>query len=164
MISYGKSKEFPAFFSRRSGYSVSFSNLIIFYPLNSKQLQVPWNTNDPRTAARILRKSPETIALHRCSTFLSDTQQQLGMQNGALIAVPIPQEYEAVGEEIQRYVNQAVRESEENGVSASGNDATPWLLNRIAELSGGKSLTSNIALLRNTALVGEGQLYLEFCH
>jgi len=77
------------------------------------------------------------------------------MQNGALIAVPIPQEYEAVGEEIQRYVNQAVRESEENGVSASGNDATPWLLNRIAELSGGKSLTSNIALLRNAALVGK---------
>lgn len=77
------------------------------------------------------------------------------MQNGALIAVPIPQEYEAIGEEIQNYVNQAVRESEENGVSASGNDATPWLLSRIAELSGGKSLTSNVALLKNAALVGK---------
>lgn len=76
------------------------------------------------------------------------------MQNGALIAVPIPEEYEPAGESIQQFVNQAVKESEENGVSKSGNDATPWLLNRIAELSQGKSLISNIALLDNTALVG----------
>lgn len=52
-------------------------------------------------------------------------------------------------------VDQAVKESEENGVSASGNDATPWLLSRIAELSGGKSLASNVALLKNAALVGK---------
>lgn len=77
------------------------------------------------------------------------------MQNGALIAVPIPEEYEAIGEKIQNWVNQAVSESERNGVSSSGKDATPWLLNRIAELSGGSSLASNIALLESTALVGE---------
>lgn len=77
------------------------------------------------------------------------------MQNGALIAVPIPEEYEAVGQEIQEYVNQAVLESEQNGISKSGKDVTPWLLDRIAELSSGKSLTSNIALLESTALVGE---------
>lgn len=77
------------------------------------------------------------------------------MQNGALIAVPIPEEYEAVGKQIQEHVNQAVAESEKNGVSASGNDATPWLLDRISALSAGSSLTSNIALLKNTALVGE---------
>jgi len=85
----------------------------------------------------------------------SDTQQQLGMQNGALIAVPIPEEYEPIGKEVQNYVNQAVQESERNGMSESGNDVTPWLLNRIAELSNGNSLTCNIALLRNTALVGK---------
>ena len=77
------------------------------------------------------------------------------MQNGALIAVPIPEEYEAIGEKIQNWVNQAVSESEQNGVSLSGKDATPWLLDRIAELSGGTSLASNTALLENTALVGE---------
>ena len=77
------------------------------------------------------------------------------MQNGALIAVPIPEEYEATGVEIQKMVDQAVKESEENGVSASGNDATPWLLSRIAELSSGKSLASNVALLKDAALVGK---------
>lgn len=76
------------------------------------------------------------------------------MQNGALIAVPIPEEYEAVGQQIQEYVNQAVEESERNGVSARGNDVTPWLLERVAALSAGSSLPSNIALLRNTALIG----------
>lgn len=76
------------------------------------------------------------------------------MQNGALIAVPIPESYEADGQKIQEIVNLAIRESEENGVSKSGNDATPWLLGRIKELSGGASLISNIALLENTALVG----------
>jgi len=80
------------------------------------------------------------------------------MQNGALFAVPIPEEYEPMGEQIQQYVNQAVLESEENGISKSGNDATPWLLDRIAQLSGGNSLTSNIALLKNTALVGQSNL------
>ncbi len=86
------------------------------------------------------------------------------MQNGALIAVPIPEEFEAIGEKIQNWVNQAVSESEQNGVSSSGKDATPWLLDRIAELSGGTSLHSNIALLESTALVGEERpmLYV-FC-
>ena len=85
----------------------------------------------------------------------ADTQWQLGMQNGVLIAVPIPEEYEAVGEKIQLSVNQAVLESEQNGINKSGRDSTPWLLNRIAELTKGESLASNIALLKNTALIGE---------
>jgi pseudouridylate synthase / pseudouridine kinase len=92
-------------------------------------------------------------------TIDTDAQWQLGMQNGALIAVPIPEEYEAVGERIQLSVNQAVLESEQNGISKSGKDATPWLLNRIAELSNGESLVSNIALLKNTALIGEQRLW-----
>ena len=84
-----------------------------------------------------------------------DTQWQLGMKNGVLIAVPIPEEYEAVGEKIQLSVNQAVSESEQNGISKSGRDVTPWLLNRIAELTNGVSLASNVALLKNAALIGE---------
>lgn len=77
------------------------------------------------------------------------------MENGALIAVPIPEEYEAVGARIQEYVDQAVAESETNGINKKGRDATPWLLTRIGELSKGESLKSNIALLKNTALVGK---------
>lgn len=81
-------------------------------------------------------------------------QRQLGLENGALIAVPIPHEYEEKGEEIQRLVEQAVVESEANGMSKRGKEVTPWLLARVAELTKGDSLSSNLALLRNTAHVG----------
>lgn len=84
------------------------------------------------------------------------------MENGALIAVPIPTECEASGEKIQACVNQAVLESEENGISRRGKDVTPWLLNRVAELSAGDSLVSNIALLKNTALIGLLSYLLEY--
>jgi len=77
------------------------------------------------------------------------------MSNGALFAVPIPVEYEEIGMTIQNAVDQAVAESEENGVSKRGKEATPWLLTRISELTKGDSLESNIALLKNTAIVGE---------
>jgi pseudouridine-5'-phosphate glycosidase len=113
--------------------------------------------DDPLTAAKLLCTfillSP---GLHTdiAGTASADAQAQLGMPTGALIAVPIPEEHEAVGLEIQEFVNQAVRESEQNGISQTGNDATPWLLNRVYELSQGRSLQSNIALLRSTARVG----------
>ena len=94
------------------------------------------------------------------------------MSNGALFAVPIPEQYEAVGEELQRAVEQAVQESEANGISRRGKEATPWLLKRVGELTSGKSLASSelsdevsasayaylvidIALIENTATVGQ---------
>lgn len=82
------------------------------------------------------------------------------MENGALFAVPIPEEYEAIGKTIQKAVDQAVAESEENGISKQGKEATPWLLQRISELTGGDSLASNIALLKNTAAVGKSSVRL----
>lgn len=107
-------------------------------------LESPWRVNDPRTAAHILH-----------------THWQLGMSNGALFAVPIPAEYEAVGLTIQEAVEKAVRESEEQNISSLGKAVTPWLLNRVGELTQGKSLASNIALVENTALVG-GQIAAEY--
>ncbi|THV07736.1 hypothetical protein K435DRAFT_959796 [Dendrothele bispora CBS 962.96] len=126
VINYGPTREFPAFFSPRSGH------------------YVPWNVEEPISAARILY-----------------SQWQMGMDNGALITVPIPQEYEAAGLEIQKAVDHAVAESEQNGISKSGKDATPWLLNRVGELTKGESLNNNIALLKNTALVG-GQIAVQY--
>ena len=65
------------------------------------------------------------------------------MQNGALFGVPIPEQYEAVGEKLQAAVEQAILESEENGVNKRGKEATPWLLKRVGELTGGQSLASS---------------------
>jgi pseudouridylate synthase / pseudouridine kinase len=65
------------------------------------------------------------------------------MTNGALIGVPIPAKYDAVGADIQRAVDQAVTESEQNGINKKGKDVTPWILHRVSELTQGKSMESS---------------------
>lgn len=76
-------------------------------------------------------------------TGTADHGVELGMTNGYFFGVPIPKAYEALGAELQLSVERAIKESEENGINKSGKDATPWLLNRIYELTGGRSLESS---------------------
>jgi pseudouridine-5'-phosphate glycosidase/pseudouridine kinase len=57
-----------------------------------------------------------------------------------LLAVPIPAEYAADGEKVQLAVEQAVRESIEQGIDKRGKEVTPWLLKRVGELTAGKAL------------------------
>lgn len=73
----------------------------------------------------------------------TDIQRQLGMSNGALFAVPIPEKHEANGAVLQEAIETALREAEETGVSRSGREVTPWLLKRVGELTSGKSLASS---------------------
>ena len=68
---------------------------------------------------------------------------QLGMSNGALFGVPIPEKYESIGQELQEAVEVALDEAEQNGVNRRGKEATPWLLRRIGELTEGNSLDSS---------------------
>lgn len=82
----------------------------------------------------------------KIDVYPSVSQWQLGIKNGVFIGVPIPEEFEAAGIEIQLQVEQAIRESEENGVSKSGKEATPWILKRVAELTQGKSLPSSASI------------------
>ncbi|KAJ8296863.1 Pseudouridine-metabolizing bifunctional protein C1861.05 [Rhodotorula toruloides] len=86
---------------------------------------------------------------------------KLGLPSSLLLGNPIPAEYHDIGEELQRAVDQAVAESVENGMAKSGKQVTPWLLGRVAELSQGKSLESNKALIRNNVRVG-GEIALEY--
>ena len=65
------------------------------------------------------------------------------MSHGALFGVPILEQYEAIGKELQQAVELALLEAEENGVNKLGKEATPWLLKRVGELTKGKSLASS---------------------
>jgi pseudouridine-5'-phosphate glycosidase/pseudouridine kinase len=71
-------------------------------------------------------------------------QEQLGMKNGVIFATPIPTKYHSMSEAIQKAVEDAVQEAEENGISKLGKEVTPWILKRVGELSGGKSLLSSV--------------------
>jgi pseudouridine-5'-phosphate glycosidase len=87
--------------------------------------------------------TPEEIA----ATFLA--QQRMGLKGGMLVTNPIPEEYAMDDAVINGAIDQAVRESVEQGIK--GKEITPFLLARVSELTGGDSLDSNIQLVYNNA-------------
>ena len=76
----------------------------------------------------------------------------LGLSGGIAVANPVPADEEMPAEEIGALIEQALGECAERGIH--GKDITPFLLGRIVELSGGRSLETNIALVRSNARLG----------
>lgn len=76
----------------------------------------------------------------------------LNIDGGAIVANPIPEEYSMDEAEINAVIEKAVQEAKEKGIE--GKDVTPFLLGKIKDLTDGKSLESNIALVKNNAVVG----------
>ena len=75
-------------------------------------------------------------------------QRQIG-PGGLLIANPIPEDKALDPQAIERRIAEAVAEAKAKGVSKK--DVTPYLLGRIVELTEGRSLEANMALVRNNA-------------
>ncbi|XP_019345182.1 pseudouridine-5'-phosphate glycosidase isoform X4 [Alligator mississippiensis] len=76
----------------------------------------------------------------------------LGLSSGVLIAVPCPKEQAASGQIFEDAIQQALKEARSKGII--GKELTPFVLQRVNELTSGKSLDSNIALVQNNARVG----------
>jgi len=76
---------------------------------------------------------------------------QAGLAGGVLIANPIPAEHEIPHEQIDAVIGQALIEAQDQGIE--GALVTPFLLNRVSELTEGRSLDSNIELVLNNARV-----------
>jgi pseudouridine-5'-phosphate glycosidase len=113
VIGFGTS-DFPAFFSRVSGYPA------------------PLRGDTADDVARVLR-----------------AKWELGLAGGVLIANPIPAESEIPADEIDPIITAALADMDAQGIT--GKNATPFLLGRIVELTGGRSLRANIALVKNNA-------------
>ena len=124
VLGYG-TKELPAFYTRRSGFSVDY---------------------------RV--DSPEELAA------IFKAQQDMGLKGGMLVTNPIPQEYAMPLDAINAAIDQAIRECNEKGIH--GKETTPFLLARVAELTGGDSLASNIRLVFNNAKVA-AQTAVAYC-
>ncbi|WP_040285397.1 pseudouridine-5'-phosphate glycosidase [Sporosarcina koreensis] len=76
----------------------------------------------------------------------------LGLTGGAVIANPIPEADEIDPDLINRIIEQALAEAKENNIK--GKDVTPFMLAKVKELTEGKSLDANIALVKHNAVVG----------
>ncbi len=72
-----------------------------------------------------------------------------GLQSAVLVANPVPETEAISRSEMEPYIEQANREAQEKGIH--GKEVTPFLLQRIAELTKGKSISANLALLLNNA-------------
>ena len=76
----------------------------------------------------------------------------LGLAGAISVANPVPVEDEMPADQVGSLIDQALAECDERGIR--GKDITPFLLGRVVELSGGRSLDTNIALVRSNARLG----------
>ena len=90
--------------------------------------------------------SPEEIAA------LMRAKDGLQIPGGISVANPIPVGDEIPHERIDAIIEQALGDLDSRGIT--GKDATPYLLGRIVEITGGDSLRANIALVKNNARLG----------
>lgn len=87
-------------------------------------------------------------------------QNEMGLGGGMLVANPIPAAYAMDPAVINGAIDQAVQECRDQGIH--GKATTPFLLARVAELTGGDSLASNIQLVFNNARIA-AQIAAAYC-
>ena len=109
-------------------------NFAAFYTRDSG-FPADYRLDDPQAQARFLR-----------------TKWDLGLAGGVVLSVPVPAAFEMPRAEIDALMQQALDEARAQGIS--GKSVTPFLLERIVTLSGGRSLATNIALVKNNAEAG----------
>ncbi|PRO64671.1 pseudouridine-5'-phosphate glycosidase [Alkalicoccus urumqiensis] len=76
----------------------------------------------------------------------------LKLNGGVVVANPVPEESELDPEWVSELIENAVQQAEKEGIS--GKETTPYLLSALVEASGGKTLDTNIALVKHNAVVG----------
>lgn len=103
-------------------------------------------TRSTQIKLRLRTESPEQIAS------IIRVKEDLGLDGGVLVVNPIPHEYEMQKGYIDQIITRSIEEA--NKLNVTGKDITPFLLQRIADETKGKSLESNIQLVYKNAEVG----------
>lgn len=101
-----------------------------------------WSSTSPLNSPLRMDDATQIAAAHK-------TRALLGLPGGQLVANPIPADDEIPAGDLAPIIARAQAEADQQGVSGKG--VTPFLLQRIFELTEGQSLTANIALVRNNA-------------
>jgi pseudouridylate synthase len=87
------------------------------------------------------------------------TKWELGLKGGVIIANPIPEQHQMDQKIIDQAIKEALNQADIQNIK--GKDITPFLLSKIAELTGANSLISNVQLIINNAKVG-GQIAKQY--
>ena len=103
-----------------------------------------WSSKSDHTSPLRLEKAEEIANFEHARRLFQD-------HGGLLVGNPVPQKAEIPQSEMNGFITQALKEADAQKIS--GKDVTPFLLARIFELTDGKSLETNIALVRNNAIV-----------
>ena len=106
------------------------------------ELPAFWSRNSGLKAPLRLDHPEEIAKAHHM-------RAQLGLSGGQLIANPIPKEDEIPRDVLTPLIEKAIREAEAKAITAK--EVTPFLLKTILDLTNGKSLVANKALVRNNA-------------
>ncbi len=108
------------------------------------QDQVPafWSRTSDIPAPIRMDTAEEIAAAHKM-------RGKLGLSGGQLICNPIPAKDEISADILAPIISEALAEAENQGILAK--EVTPFLLARIFEMTNGRSLVANIALVRNNA-------------
>ena len=106
------------------------------------ELPAFWSRNSGLKAPLRLDHPEEIAKAHHM-------RAQLGLSGGQLIANPIPKEDEIPRDVLTPMIEKAIREAEAKAITAK--EVTPFLLKTILDLTNGKSLVANKALVRNNA-------------
>ena len=106
------------------------------------ELPAFWSRNSGLKAPLRLDHPEEIAKAH-------NMRAQLGLSGGQLIANPIPKEDEIPRDVLTPLIEKAIREAEAKAITAK--EVTPFLLKTILDLTNGKSLVANKALVRNNA-------------
>ncbi|RKL68492.1 pseudouridine-5-phosphate glycosidase [Salipaludibacillus neizhouensis] len=91
-------------------------------------------------------ETPQDIAA------MLNVKWELNLHGGVVIGNPVPKDKEMDKSLIDQIIDKALKEAKDKGIS--GKETTPFLLDRLKELSEGATLTTNIALVENNAHVG----------
>jgi pseudouridine-5'-phosphate glycosidase len=98
----------------------------------SSGLPVPMRLDSPTEIARLL-----------------DLKWSLGLQGGAVVANAVDAADEIPSAEVSGYIETAVAQAATHGIR--GKAVTPYILARLVEITGGRSLRTNIALVQSNA-------------
>jgi pseudouridine-5'-phosphate glycosidase len=94
-------------------------------------------------------KSPLRLDTPARIAAFQTARETLGIGGGMLIGNPVPERDEIPREEMEIHIREALARADAQGVA--GKAVTPFLLATIFEITGGRSLATNIALVENNA-------------